>query len=515
MSLTTYRAKRDFRRTAEPGANHRRQGGGRHFVIQEHHASRPHFDLRLELGGALKSWAVPKGMPMAKGEKRLAVQVEDHPRDYLDFEGTIPEGEYGGGTVMVWDTGTWRPLTASPAKDLKGGKLHFRLEGERLQGEWYLVRLREDDQWLVVNGGGSRRRNSSAATARSVLSGRTMSGIRKAGKEAGGSSERGTNAPGFLKPMKAKSATQPPEGDWLYEIKFDGWRVVAGLDGQAVKLYGRSGADITDGFPDVVEALRGIGARETVLDGELVALDRDGRPSFQMLQARDSGSERVPVYYYVFDLLKHKGDDLTGLPLEERKAKLEQLIRGAGDAVRYSASLGGEAGPLLERAAAHGLEGLIAKRAGSRYEPGARSGAWLKLKLHREQEFVIGGWTDPQGGRKHFGSLLLGYYRNGRLQYAGRAGSGFPDSGLQELHASLKKLARAKCPFEELPAEGGRWSEGFTPAVLRKCHWVRPALVCQVKFTEWTRDGRLRHPVFLGLRKDKAAREVRREGVLR
>lgn len=495
MSLAEYRRKRNFQRTAEPPPGRARKSGGRRFVIQKHAASRLHFDLRLELGGTLKSWAVPKGLPLHHGERHLAVSVEDHPLSYIDFEGTIPKGEYGGGTVIVWDRGTYKPLSRAPARDLAAGKLHFVLDGEKLRGEWYLVRLREENQWLVIRAG----EDLPEPPEKSVASGKSLD-------------ELAAPLPDFVEPMKARLAKDPPSGDWLYEIKFDGWRALARKHGADVELVSRNNHDLGKKFPELVKAVAALPVDSAILDGEIVALDERGVSSFQLLQAHDLGEARPPLFFYVFDILHRDGKDVRDRPLSERKVLVEEMLRNAPPAVRFSASLGQNAEPLLAKARELGLEGLIGKRPDSRYESARRTGAWVKLKLAAEQEFVIGGFTNPEGTRRHFGALLVGYHQGGKLHFAGRVGSGYADRLLKDLAAEMAPLARKTCPFVDLPApRRSRWGQGLTAADLQRCHWVEPRLVCQVRFSEWTRDGRLRQPVFLGLRHDKPAREVHRE----
>jgi len=526
MSLKEYRQKRDFAKTVEPKGGNDRKPAQHRFVIQKHAASHLHYDFRLELDGALKSWAVPKGVPYAKGEKRLAVQVEDHPVSYIDFEGTIPKGQYGGGTVMVWDQGTFEPLSPSPLKELESGKLHFVLAGKKLRGEWYLVRLRDGKQWLLIRGKSDMRPVSKKMDDTSALSGRTMkelaagNNVWHSNRDNGGASRpvaakekpRPPLAVKFIEPMKARLVASPPEGGWIYEIKLDGFRAIAFKQGSQVRLLSRNEKDFGEKFPEVLEAVAGISAREAVMDGEIVALDSKGRSSFQLLQAYDLGQERPPIFFYVFDLLRLNGTDLRSEPLSTRKELLEKLLKKVPGVIRYSASLEGPSDKLLEQARRLGLEGLIGKRKDSVYETGRRSGAWIKLKLHREQEFVIGGYTAPQRSRQHFGSLLIGYQEKNGLHFAGKVGTGFDDALLESLHARFNALAISNCPFENLPKKKtGRYSQGITVAEMKRCHWVKPSLVCQIKFSEWTRDGKLRQPVFLGLRADKDAGEVVRE----
>jgi bifunctional non-homologous end joining protein LigD len=513
MSLKEYARKRDFRRTGEPPAD---AGGepstGQRFVIQKHDASRLHYDFRLEMDGALKSWAVPKGIPLKKGEKRLAVQVEDHPLAYADFEGTIPKGEYGAGTVMIWDTGTYELSPKGPKKSLESGQLHFILHGKKLEGEWGLVRMKgEENQWLLIKHGADERPITQKMDNTSAISGKGMNEISKSDRvwHSNPAAER-VPLPAFIEPMKAKPTEKVPTGDWVYELKFDGYRAIALKGGSEVSLMSRVGKPLR--FPDIAEGVAQLNAREAVIDGEIVALDSEGRSSFQLLQAHETGEERPPIFYYAFDLLRLDGTDLQAQPLIKRKAALEQLLQDAPEQIRFSASLGSNAKRLLEEVKSFGLEGLIGKLRKSPYESGRRSGAWLKLKLASAQEFVVGGYTPPEGSRKHFGAVLVGYFKGKELWFAGRAGSGFTEKMLTTLFAKFQELRTDTCPFSNLPEDrNARYGQSLTAAEMKRCHWVRPELVCQVRFSEWTRDGKLRQPVFLGLRSDRAAEDVVRE----
>ncbi len=519
MSLTSYRRKRNFQKTAEPDPEAPAPASdGARFVIQKHEATRLHYDLRLEMGGAFKSWAVPKGLPYAKGGKRLAVQVEDHPLAYGNFEGTIPMGEYGGGTVMLWDRGTFSPLSKTPAKDMRAGKLHFLLEGEKLRGEWYLVRLREGDQWLVIKGGEDMKPLTVKKDDTSVLSGKSMKQLAKVKvveqrmTQKKSAPRRAVEMPPFVEPMMAKLVAAPPPGKWLYEIKFDGWRALALKSGSAVQLYSRNRTDFTEKFPELVTALSALQVEDAIIDGEIIAVDDAGRSSFQLLQSFDAGKERPPLFFCAFDLLQLNGANLTGRPLTERRAALEKLFKKEKGLLRFSDAIGHDGPAIFAKARDLGLEGLIGKRPDSQYEPGRRSGAWIKLKFHSEQEFVIGGYTDPEGARQAFGALIVGYYAGSKLMAAGKVGTGFDHALLRSLRARFQKVAADSCPFANIPVkERGKWGQGITPAEMKKCHWLKPKLVCQVKFAEWTRDGRLRQPVFLGLREDKPAADVVRE----
>ena len=559
MSLTEYKRKRNFAITAEPEgrvAKGAATGREQRFVIQKHDASRLHYDFRLEMGGVLVSWAVPKGLGLIKGEKHLAVKVEDHPVSYIDFEGIIPEGQYGGGTVQVWDQGTYEPLSKTPKKELEGGKLHVMLKGKKLNGEWYLVRLKdEDNQWLIIKGGEDHKKLTKKAEDTSALSGKTLAQLSEGdrvwnsnethheqGQERGNGDDHEEKEPKdlkarlartaktarkpkaapeakvvkmkgkFLEPMKARIEDAPPPGDWEFEIKFDGFRALAYKEGKAVHLLSRTNHDLAPKFPEITEALQALRASDAIVDGEIVALDSKGRSSFQLLQAFELGQERPPLCFYAFDILELKGKSTRDLPLGERREKLQSILPEDNSVVRFSSALGTNEKPLLKKAAKLGLEGLIGKRKDSVYEAGKRSGAWIKLKLVKQQEFIIGGYTEPSGSRQHIGALLVGVQEKGRLVYAGKVGTGFNHAMLRDLYAQFKKLERATCPFSDLPEEReGRYGQGITARVMKSCHWIKPELVCQIKFSEWTNDDRLRQPVYLGLREDKVAKKVVRE----
>ncbi len=574
MALEKYKAKRNFAVTSEPKGKPlpKKVRGASRFVIQKHDASRLHYDFRLEMDGVLKSWAVPKGLPWGQGEKHLAVEVEDHPIEYEDFEGVIPEGNYGGGTVMVWDRGTYYVYGEDPSGALKKGRLHLVLDGEKAKGEWALIRIRgnqEKNQWLILKATKSIKPISRKRDDQSVKSGRTMKQIaadrdaewetdrdqptnrsavsnlksrisaalkKKESREnkivgqahhlpkskRGSRSGRPTipallNLPlakaRFIEPMKPRLVEQPPTaGDWLYELKFDGIRVIAVKDGSKVNLISRNGNELGARFPDIADAVKQLPPNECVVDGEVVALDEEGRSSFQLLQGLEIKGREAPVRLYVFDLLQLDGKSLINLPLAQRKQVLNKLCESVGDPIRFSGELGGDPKKLLAAVKERGLEGIIGKQRHSVYEPGRRSGVWIKLKCVNEQEFVIGGYTPPQGARKYFGALLVGYYEKKKLLFAGKVGTGFDEEMLAALYQRFQKEKRNDCPFADLPSrQNGEWVQGITPSMMRKMHWLNPVFVCQIKFAEWTRDGKLRQPVFLGLREDKAPAEVRRE----
>ncbi|MEY2479963.1 MAG: bifunctional non-ous end joining protein LigD [Verrucomicrobiota bacterium] len=559
MGLTEYQRKRDFGRTAEPKGKPLPKAvkGASRFVIQKHDASRLHYDFRLEMDGVLKSWAVPKGLPWTKGEKHLAVEVEDHPVEYATFEGIIPQGQYGGGTVMVWDRGNYYVYGEKPLQALREGRLHLVLDGQKAKGEWALIRIRsneEKNQWLLLKSGSSIKPISKKRDDESAKSGRTMKQIAgdrdaewESNRKEDDSSARSTlksrvkaalkkkvnrnestkrsaqlatnlkKLPAckarFIEPMKPKLLEKPPGGgDWLYELKFDGIRALAIKIDKKVSLISRNENELGGRFPEIVVAVKALPLHECVIDGEIVALDEEGRSSFQLLQGREMGGTKAPEYFYVFDLLQMNGRNTTGLSLTQRKELLEKICDDANEPIRFSSEITGDPTNLLGEVKRRGLEGIVGKQRRSAYEAGRRSGAWIKLKCVNEQELVIGGFTPPQGARKYFGAILVGYYKDKRLLFAGKVGTGFTGKSLSILYRQFQKEERDDCPFADLPSkQGGAWVQGITPSMMRKMHWVNPVFVCQIKFAEWTRDGKLRQPVFLGMREDKSAREIVRE----
>ncbi|MEW6155928.1 MAG: non-homologous end-joining DNA ligase, partial [Verrucomicrobiota bacterium] len=475
-------------------------------------------------------------------DKRLAVHVEDHPLDYANFEGTIPPGNYGAGTVMVWDMGTYEVGGGNPTQALEDGKLHLYLSGRKLNGEWTLIRLRsrepgEKENWLLLKSGADTRPISKRADDQSVLTKRSMKQIaaentaqwqsnrtqrpkisrlvplrqsRSVIPDADAFASLPKSKARFISPMKALLKEDLPKGNqWLYEIKFDGYRAIAVKSGEKIQLISRNGKPLD--YPEITSAIENLPAREAVLDGEIVAVDEEGRSSFQLLQAYNVGLKKPPIIYYAFDLLHLEGKDLTSLPLTERKTVLEPLLVDLPEQVLFSASIEAESGRLLREMKARGLEGIIAKRRDSKYEPGRRSGAWVKFKWAKEQEFVIGGYTPPAGSRKFFGAILVGYYNKNQLHFASKVGTGFDARLLKGLYERFQKLKRPNPPFVNLPERRGRSGQGITASSMKRCTWLEPELVCQIRFTEWTRDGHLRHPVFQGLREDKDPREVVRE----
>ena len=532
MALEDYRKKRDFSRTPEPPGEVRPQGGFS-YCIQKHAASRLHYDFRLELDGVLLSWAVPKGPSFDPRDKRLAMRVEDHPVAYGDFEGVIPAGEYGGGTVVLWDRGTWTPVL-EPGKALEKGELKFELHGEKLAGRWALVKIKGDDAkaWLLVKDKDEHARSGSEHEVvyerpESVATGRGLAEVaaerdrlwhsksvspsgevNPGGPAAGESRERLrlADVPGARRgrmpatqPLAlAMVVESPPEGDeWLHEIKHDGYRIVAHLDEGDVRLVSRNGKDWTKEFPQVARAVTRLPAGTALLDGEVAAVLPNGATSFQALQQRSAAS--APLVYFVFDLLHLDGWDLREAPLEARKGVLRRLLDGAPEALRFSDHVRGHGPAFFEEARKAGLEGVVSKRSDAPYRAG-RGGDWRKAKCRLAQELVIGGWTDPSDGRASIGALHVGFYEGDELVYAGKVGSGFSERMVADLLRRLEARRRDDCPFAAVPAEFRRGS-----------HWVEPGLVAQVEFAHWTDEGRLRQPVFLGLRDDRDARHVVRE----
>ncbi len=547
MGLKTYREKRDFDQTPEPAGKVRATRQQR-FVVQEHHASQLHFDFRLEMGGVLKSWAIPKGPSLNPRDRRLAVQVEDHPVDYIDFEGHIDEGNYGAGDVYVWDSGHYEVVgEMDPLRALDEGRLKVRLEGDKLRGEFNLLQMKDrPDQWLLIKGkdeqadedwrleqvhearsngkpaaksakraaksaktskaSKSSRAKKSATSAKRAKAAKTTKTARKrtAARTASDTSE-GEPAPfpGFIPPMLATLVDRPfSDPDWLFETKWDGVRALAYLDGGHVRFVSRNDKDMSARYPELAGLAKAVRAQQAVLDGEIVALDEAGRSSFQRLQARVGLQDKneiarlarsQPVVYYVFDLLYHDGHDLRALPLLERKARLEEIVQ-PGQRVRLSPHVLEEGNAAFEKAQARGLEGLIAKRTDSPYSSG-RAGNWLKIKTILRQEVVVGGYTEPRRTRTHLGALVVGLYRGNELVYVGHVGGGFDRAALEQVHALLQPLRTDKAPFAETPAT----NEAVT--------WVRPELVAEVKFAEWTGDQCLRQPIFMGLRDDKDPRQ--------
>ena len=535
-SLAKYNSKRDFAKTAEPAGTPGRATGNS-FMVQRHAASRLHWDFRLELDGVLLSWAVTKPPSGDPSVKRLAVRTEDHPLSYATFEGTIPRGEYGGGTVMLWDRGTWTN-EIDPREGMAKGKLHFTLTGERMKGEWVLIRLKPEgkaENWLLGKIADEFATGADLDFDTSVETGRTMEAIAagapaistvipaKAGTQSTRGGEDSALDPGvrrddgkkkraaakkpksgkspalkpppFREPQLATLVDTPPTGnDWLHETKYDGYRALVAVGGGKAIAYSRSGLDWTAKFGAVPTACAMLPCASALIDGEIVSLDAAGKPNFSTLQAalKDNG----PLLYFAFDLLELDGEDLAGLPLIERKAKLATLLADAPAPLHYSEHVRGGGEAMFSALCAAGYEGVVSKRADGKSRPG-RSGSWLKSKCTHRQEFVIGGWSKSENGRG-LASLLLGVQEDGGLRYTGRVGTGFDDRTLGDVTAKLAKLAADKSPFAaKLPA-----------IAKRGAHFVRPELVAEIAFAEFTTDGHVRHASFLGLRGDKAAADV-------
>jgi bifunctional non-homologous end joining protein LigD len=510
-ALSTYRAKRSADRTPEPfgsvGAT-----PGRRFVVHQHAATRLHFDLRLEMEGVLRSWAVPKGPSRNPADKRLAVHVEDHPIEYGDFEGIIPEGNYGAGAVIVWDRGLWVPLE-DPLAGMQKGKLLFELRGYKLQGLWTLVKIkRGTKEWLLIKErDGFVSTNGDAFSPASVLSGLTLEELRTGADKAAQlraelkrlRAPQRVVKPEDVPPMLAETREAPFSGaGWVFELKLDGYRMRVARDHGTARLITRNGNDYTSAFPELARAVSALPYDGLLMDGELVVLDDQGRPSFQRLQNRARVSRapdirhaavETPGTLYLFDLLTLEGFDLRALPLAKRKALLKKLLPAAGP-LRYCEHFEKSGEALYEQVVQLGLEGIVAKKADSPYKSG-RSGLWLKIRADRTGDFVVVGYTAPRGSRGGFGALHLGGYADGKLVYAGRAGSGFTAKQLKEIAAELDQLTVPTPPFEgTIAAEGDS-------------RWVAPEHVAEVRYKEITGDGLLRHPVFLRFRDDKKPEE--------
>lgn len=513
--LTAYYRKRDFAKTAEPTGESTPSAGGQRYVMHKHAASHDHYDLRLEEAGVLRSWALPKGPSLRRGEKRLAVEVEDHPLEYGSFEGTIPKGQYGGGTVMLWDFGNW-VVTGKHAAE----RIDFVLDGSKLNGAWTLVRRgaapgKRANNWLLIKRG-TEDVDAAQAHDRSIYSGRTMAEIARGaafGQSATASADSVRSAPADISgarrqplpdtfaPQLSTHADVPPEGnEWIHEIKFDGYRMVVHVDRGKVRLLSRNGENWTSRFAAQAKQLAGLAAKQAILDGEIVAMNAAGTSSFGQLQAQISAKDTGSLVLQLFDLMHLDGYDLTAATLLDRKAALRQLLQQSGlgvegSAIQFSDHVLGQGREFFQHACTLGLEGSVAKRVDAPYRS-RRSKAWLKIKCSQDGEFVVGGFTRPSGSRKGFGALLLGIWDGAALRYQGRVGTGFSAKLIAHLHADLRKVSQIESPFREVvPAASG-------------VTWVAPEIVVDVAFSERTREGRLRHPTFRGIREDRNPRDI-------
>ncbi|KTE74765.1 DNA ligase D [Sphingopyxis sp. A083] len=534
--LAQYNKKRDFKLTPEP-AGKVAKGGGNRFIVQKHDATRLHYDFRLEVDGVLKSWAVTKGPSANPDDKRLAVRTEDHPMAYADFEGVIPKGEYGGGSVMLWDRGTWAPVAGKSAKDLEKGHLHFTLDGERMKGEWLLVRMKprageKRENWLLRKIDDAYAGGSDDLTGRyltSVLTDRAMAEI--AGDEDGEQSLKGAKGEAFAKKMAAAAAhnrkvakgakadAKPPKfrklqlatlvdsvptgNNWFHEIKFDGYRALVAAAGDQVVVYTRSGLDWTDKFAPLARHIAALDLPPCLIDGEIVAYGKDGNPDFSALQAvlkRGHGAqdEATDLHFFAFDLLEENGKSLTALGNLARKERLEALLRDAAPPIAVADHVIGAGETLYEAMCGAGQEGIIAKRADAPYA-GRRSKNWVKVKCTRRQEFIIVGWKESSAKARPFASLLLAQCEKGELVYKGNVGTGFDADAMAMLAAKFAGRARKTAPVD------------VDKAAARKVHWVRPDLVAEIAFAEYTAGGSVRHASFVGLRADKEAKDVKPE----
>jgi bifunctional non-homologous end joining protein LigD len=524
-ALKVYKAKRNFAITSEPAeGGEPGKEGVLSFVIQKHWASRLHYDFRLELDGTMKSWAVPKGPSYDTRDKRMAVHVEDHPISYNDFEGTIPEKQYGAGKVIIWDKGTWEPLE-DPRKGYASGNLKFEMHGHKMHGKWVLVRIKgrgdeKQEPWLLIKEKDDYARPAEEFSVIDEMPDSVSElpmpadAVKKPAKKPAAKSAKGkagampegavkAGLPDELAPELATLVDKPPASaeDWVFEVKFDGYRMLARIEGKDVRLITRNGNDWTDRLQPLQKELQRMKLPDGWYDGEIVVHDESGRPNFGLLQLAFDGSNTAPIVYFLFDAPYFKGHDLRDVALEARRAVLQAALEkaSASDSVRFSAEFGHDPKELLGAACKMGLEGVIGKRRESRYVS-RRSSEWIKLKCEQRQEFIIAGYTDPQGSRTGIGSLVLGYHdKDGVLRYAGNVGSGFNETSLRDITKKLKAIETDESPFPPKAVPG------------RKPHWVKPRLIAEVSFSEWTNTGSIRHPVFQGLRADKAPKKITRE----
>jgi len=508
MSLAKYKSKRNFASSPEPIGTVQKNTPALSFVVQRHKASHLHYDLRLEMDGVLKSWAVPKGPSMNPKDKRLAMMVEDHPYSYKDFKGVIPSG-YGAGIVEIWDKGKYTDIKQSAKAlaektvkaGLQSGNIKFTLFGKKLKGEFALVKLKgsQENAWLLIKHNDayavSEDYNSENETSISSPINKWLAKNEKPKKKATFIKSPGKKFDRFIHPMLAKERDGPfDDKDWLFEIKWDGYRAISEIKNGIVKLYSRNGLSFETAYPYLFNELKKI-KHNAVLDGEIVILNEEGKPDFQKLQ-HYAENTHYPLSYYVFDLLELNGKNICELPLLERKKLLRQLIT-KNEVIKYSDHIIGAGVSFFNEAGEQQLEGIIAKKTDGEYYKGKRTGEWLKIKHHQSTEVIIAGFTEPTGSRKYFGALVLGVKNNkGQLEYVGHTGSGFTDKLLEEVYQKLMRLKTGRSPFHEVVKTN-------MPVT-----WVKPEYVCEVKFTEWTNDRKMRHPIFLRMREDKSVKEM-------
>ncbi|MEN0059784.1 MAG: non-homologous end-joining DNA ligase, partial [Bdellovibrio sp.] len=477
MSLKEYHKKRDFRKTPEPTLSRKSQKEPL-FVIQEHHASHLHYDFRLEAFGVLKSWAIPKGPSTTIGEKRLAVEVEDHPISYATFKGRIPKGEYGAGVVKIWDHGTWIP-PQNIKQALAKGKLEFELKGKKLKGRWLLIRTQggkgKKNQWLLF------KRHDEKTPAKNL-------GVRSL-------------LPTEIRPQLATLVTQPPEGEeWIHEIKLDGYRTLARLHSRRVQLLTRNALDWTEKYGSLAEDFKNLNVKNALIDGEIIVRDQKGRSHFDELQEALASGQTDKLEFCAFDLLYLNGRDLREESLETRKELLHEVLSSSPTPqISFSEHLPGTGNDILKKVCRDGSEGIISKDRSQPYQM-TRTQTWLKSKCVQRQEFVVGGYTEPTGSREYLGALLLGVYEDGELRYVGRVGTGFNQKKLRDIQQKIKKMHSTKCPFHKA-----------TPSASRGVHWLRPRLIAEVEFRAWTSANILRQASFIALRSDKTSKEIIKE----
>ncbi|AHE68075.1 DNA ligase D [Legionella oakridgensis] len=526
MSLDKYHKKRDFSKTPEPkGKLH--DSHHNLYIIQKHDARKLHYDFRIELDGVLKSWVIPKGPCLDPSVKRLAIHVEDHPLAYGHFEGMIPKGEYGAGIVLLWDEGHWIPLDDDPTTAYQKGHLRFLLQAKKLNGQWDLIRIqKQEDSWLLIKYEDEYAISLDhydviQALPDSVLSNQSIDEIREGSHATWSKQSETANLnqdeankhyepihldlpispfPNKVSPQLATLTDKPPQGSqWLHEIKFDGYRILAFKNKHKVQLVSRNNKNWTESFQTIAEDIKKLPVDHILLDGEIVLLDKNGHSNFQLLQNAIHGSGNASFIYYIFDILYYEQWDLQTLPLETRKKLLEQILQFAPPALRYSDHILGQGTEAYRHACQFGLEGMLSKRRDGQYI-NQRSTTWLKTKCKKRQEFVVGGFSKTREGRKYFSALYLGVYdKNKQLHFCGKVGTGFNDASLQEIFGCLQKLISPKNPFTSRPDEA------------KKAIWVKPKLVVEIEFSEWTAQGKLRHPSFKGIRVDKQAKEVIKE----